>query len=64
MPGQNRPPKTFLSEINFVSKFALIIVNGQLELVKNAIIVDKWLEFKVSSDKDIVKHNAIMILSL
>jgi len=34
-PGNKRPPETFLSEVNFVSKFALILFGGELELVKN-----------------------------
>ena len=67
-PGQRRPPETFLSEVNFVSKFALLLFGGELELVKNAIIIDKWLKFKVASDDDsdktAGKQNAILILSL
>lgn len=62
--GQKRPPETFLSEVNFVSKFALLLFGGELELVKNAIIVDKWLKFKVSSDEEGAKQNAILIMSL
>ncbi|KAL7537502.1 hypothetical protein ACHAXR_007857 [Thalassiosira sp. AJA248-18] len=63
-PGQKRTPETFLSEVNFVSKFALLLFGGELELVKNAIIVDKWLKFKVGSDDEHVKQNAVLILSL
>ena len=66
-PGNKRPPETFLSEVNFVSKFALILFGGELELVKNAIIVDKWLKFKVSSDDESgsgAKGNAVLILTL
>ena len=55
---------TFLSEVNFVSKFALLLFGGELELVNNAIIVDKWLKFKVSSDEEGGKLNAILVLSL
>ena len=54
----------FLSEVNFVSKFALLLFGGELELVNNAIIVDKWLKFKVSSDEKGGKLNAILVLSL
>ena len=43
---------TFLSEVNFVSNFALLLFGGELELVNNTIIVDKWLKFKVSSDEE------------
>lgn len=62
--GQKRPPETFLSEVNFVSKFALLLFGGELELVKNAIVVDSWLKFKVSSDEDSIKQNAVLIISL
>lgn len=62
--GQQRPPETFLSEVNFVSKFALLLFGGEPELIKNAIVLDKWLKFKVSSDEDSVKQNSILILSL
>ena len=62
--GQKKAPESFLSEVNFISKFALILFGGQLELVKNAIIVDKWLKFKVSSDEETAKQNAVLILSL
>lgn len=64
-PGQKkRPPETFLSDVNFVSKFALLLFGGELQLVKNAIIVDKWLKFKVGSDEESVKQNAVLIMSL
>jgi hypothetical protein len=64
-----RPPETFLSEVNFVSKFSLLLFGGQLELVKNAIIIDGWLKFKVSDDgresrKGSAVDNAVLILSL
>jgi len=62
--GQKRPPETFLSEVNFVSRFALLLFGGQPQLVKNAIIVDQWLKFKVSSDEESIKQNAVLILSL
>jgi hypothetical protein len=64
-----RPPETFLSEVNFVSKFSLLLFGGQLELVKNAIIIDSWLKFKISDDggesrKGNSVDNAVLILSL
>ena len=64
IPGNKRPPETFLSEVNFVSRFALILFGGELELVKNAVIVDEWLKFKVSSEDESAKVNAVLILSL
>jgi HrpA-like RNA helicase len=48
--GVQRPPEVFLTEVNFVSRFALILFGGDLEIVKNAIIVDGWLKFKVDND--------------
>ncbi|KAK1733976.1 ATP-dependent RNA helicase [Skeletonema marinoi] len=65
---RQRPPETFLPEVNFVSKFSLLLFGGQLELVKNAIIIDGWLKFKVSDDSESRKgsaiDNAVLILSL
>lgn len=65
---RQRPPETFLSEVNFVSKFSLLLFGGQLELVKTAIIIDGWLKFKVSDDGENNKgsaiDNAVLILSL
>lgn len=65
---RQRPPETFLSEVNFVSKFSLLLFGGQLELVKNAIIIDGWLKFKVSDDAESRKgsaiDNAVLIMSL
>ena len=72
---RKRPPETFLSEVNFISKFSLLLFGGQLELVKNAIIIDGWLKFKVSDEVreencggskkgNSVIDNAVLILSL
>ena len=52
----------FLSEVNFVSRFALLLFAGQVELKDNAIILDGWLKFKVGEKKG--KTNAILILEL
>lgn len=48
---QRRPPEVFVTELNFVSRFALLLFGGELEIVKNALIVDGWLKFKVSGEK-------------
>jgi len=40
----------FLSEINFVSRFAILLFGGQIEVQKNYILVDEWLKFKVHND--------------
>jgi hypothetical protein len=68
---RQRPPEVFLTEINFVSRFALLLFGGDLEIVKNAIIVDGWLKFKVSGDGDKTSSkkgdavdNAVLILAL
>ena len=73
--GARRPPEVFLTEVNFVSRFALLLFGGNLEIVKNAIIVDGWLKFKVSGDgeknasktgrsKGGTVDNAVLILAL
>jgi hypothetical protein len=57
-----------LTEVNFVSRFALMLFGGELQIVKNAVIVDDWLKFKICSrdDDDDVKaiENAVLIFSL
>ena len=69
-PGglRRRAPETFLSEVNFVSKFALLLFGGNLELLKNSIIVDGWLKFKVSGDGEKNKgkgiDNTVLIIYL
>ena len=68
---RQRPPEVFLTEVNFVSRFALLLFGGNLEIVDNAIIVDGWLKFKVggdgdksSSKKGDIVNNAVLILAL
>ncbi|KAI2503246.1 helicase [Fragilaria crotonensis] len=39
--------KVFLSDVNFISRFALLLFGGNLEVKENVILVDKWLKFKV-----------------
>ena len=66
-PGrEQRQQEAFLSEVNFVSKFALILFGGEVRLVKNAIVVDNWLKFKVcdSDDDEKEKSNAIILIAL
>ncbi|KAG7355003.1 ATP-dependent helicase HrpA [Nitzschia inconspicua] len=64
----SRRPDVFLTEVNFVSRFALLLFGGGLEIVKNAIIVDGWLKFKIASSNDDntskFLENAALILSL
>lgn len=68
--GKVQPRRSYLSEVNFVSKkISPLLFGGQLELVKNAIIIDGWLKFKVSDDgresrKGSAVDNAVLILSL
>ena len=71
---RGRPPEVYLTEVNFVSRFALLLFGGNLEIVKNAIILDGWLKFKVSGDGEQSSSkkgsggdtvdNAVLILSL
>ena len=37
----------FLTNVNFISRFALLLFGGSLEVKDNFILVDKWLKFKV-----------------
>jgi ATP-dependent RNA helicase DHX36 len=56
-----RPGEIFLSEVSFVSRMALLLFGGELEVNKNAVIVDGWLKFKIG-DKGIA--GAVMLLAL
>ncbi len=44
---------TFLSEVNFVSRFAILLFGGEIEVQKNYVLVDNWLKFKVLDDRDL-----------
>jgi hypothetical protein len=58
--GKVQPRRSYLSEVNFVSKkISPLLFGGQLELVKNAIIIDGWLKFKVSDIKEIAEKVAL-----
>jgi HrpA-like RNA helicase len=37
----------FLSNVNFVSRFAILLFGGVLEVKDNSLVVDSWLKFKV-----------------
>jgi HrpA-like RNA helicase len=71
----NSEPKAkeepFLSNINFVPRFAVLLFGGNIEVKKNCLILDKWLKFKVddmesNSDKisEKCQINAILIKEL
>lgn len=51
----------FLSEVNFVSRYALMLFGGELQVRRNALIVDGWLKFKIGDDK---KSGAVLIQEL
>lgn len=60
-----------LSNINFVSRFAILLFGGNIEVKKNCLIVDEWLKFKVDDmDNNLDKIsekcqiNAILIKEL
>jgi hypothetical protein len=43
-----RPDRIVLDGVNFVSRFALILFGGELQVRDNFLVVDEWLKFKVS----------------
>lgn len=60
--GNNRSGgEVFLSEVNFVSRYALLLFSGELEIVKNAIVLDGWLKFKIG-EKSVA--GAVLLLAL
>jgi hypothetical protein len=56
----DKPGQLFLSEVNFISRFALLLFGGELKVKNNAIIVDDWLKFKIA-DKGVA--GAVLILA-
>jgi len=52
----------YLNEVNFVSRYALLLFSGNVELKDTAIIMDGWLKFKVGEKGS--KAGAILILEL
>jgi HrpA-like RNA helicase len=42
----------FISDINFVSRFAILLFGGQIEIKQNCLFVDDWLKFKVDDSSD------------
>jgi hypothetical protein len=71
-PSKLNTTNPFLSEINFVSRFAILLFGGQIEIQKNCMFIDEWLKFKVddhdssSSEKvsDKNRVNAVLINEL
>jgi hypothetical protein len=59
----------FLSDINFVPRFAILLFGGQINVKENSLIVDDWLKFKVVDDlsedtqklSDKTRVNAILV---
>ena len=68
--NQRAVQNTFLSDVNFVSRFAILLFGGEIEVNKNYLLVDDWLKFKVIDDKETVgekvagKANAVLIQEL
>lgn len=65
--SQRTIQQVFLSEINFVSRFAIILFGGQIEVRKNFLLVDEWLKFKVADEeesKSALQFNAVLLQEL
>jgi hypothetical protein len=45
-----RPDRIILDGVNFVSRFALILFGGELQVRDNFLVVDEWLKFKISGN--------------
>ena len=61
--GDGRSQKTTsLTDINFVSRFAIVLFGGNLDMKGNIIIFDEWLKFKL--DGDCSKYAAFLIHAL
>ena len=51
----------FLNEVNFVSRYALLLFAGSVETRGTAIVLDGWLKFKVGEKS---RTGAILIVEL
>ena len=51
----------FLTQVNFVSRYALILFGGNVVIKENALIIDNWLKFKVGREGS--KYGAFLIHS-
>jgi len=60
--SQNKS-ETFLCDINFVPRWTIILFGGNLELRKNAVIIDKWLKFKIG-DEGSKEDYAVLVKAL
>jgi ATP-dependent RNA helicase DHX57 len=63
--------RIFLSGINFVSRYSILLFGGEIEVNKNYILVDNWLKFKIAEDSNesgkkqsATQANAILIQEL
>ena len=56
-------PSQTLNEVNFVSRFAIILFGGNLDMKGNSIVVDEWLKFKIGRNDD-SKYSAYLIHAL
>jgi hypothetical protein len=52
-----RPDRIILSGVNFVSRFAIILFGGELQVRDNFLVVDEWLKFKVSGGSSSASSN-------
>ena len=51
-PGKRKMQnESTISEVNFVSKFSILLFGGQIEVEKNFLVMDGWLKFKVGEKK-------------
>jgi HrpA-like RNA helicase len=59
--SQSKNGEVFLSNVNFVSRYALLLFSGALHVEKNAVIVDGWLKFKIGETG---KAGAVLMLAI
>ena len=58
---QSKSSEVYVSNVNFVSRYALLLFSGDLRVENNAVIVDGWLKFKIGETG---KTGAILLLAL
>eukprot|EP00977_Amphora_coffeiformis_P028185 scaffold34803_cov199-Amphora_coffeaeformis.AAC.1 len=61
LSSSRRPPEVTLSDVNFISRYALLLFSGELQMEKNAVILDEWLKFKIG-EKEL--QGGVLLLAL
>lgn len=51
----------YLNQVNFISRYAVLLFAGELQVNSNAIVVDEWLKFKIGDNGS---HGPVLLFKL